>query len=125
MDQQTLGFSPPGGPAHEVPVFRHRLYGPPGYAGPVNAGPSYDPVDYLETFYSNTSSAPNNSIYRQSPAVDSIHSGRIPLRQQPGFELQHNYMSTGNPPPMNMSVNILPTNPALHLGNASQITEVD
>ena len=129
MDQ-TLGFSPPGGPAHEVPLFRHRLYGPPGYAGPVNAGPSYDPVDYLETFYARphshaAGSAPTNLIYKQSPAVDSIHNGRIPLRQQPGFELQHNYMSTGNPQPMNMSVNMFATNPALHLGNASQITEVD
>ena len=125
MDQ-TLGFSPPGGPTHEVALFRQRLYGPPGYAGPVNEGPSYDPVDYLETFYARRphqhdapGSAPNNLIYRESPAVDSIHNGRIPLSQQPGFELQHNFMMSSNPLPMHM-LPPLPGHP-----NASPITEVD
>ena len=70
MDQ-TIDFSPPGGPSYEVPLFSQCLYGASGYAGPVNAGPSYDPVDYLETFYARPhqhapGSAPNNLIYRES-----------------------------------------------------------
>jgi hypothetical protein len=106
MDQ-TINFSPPGGPSYEVPLFRQRLYGAPGYAGPVNAGPSYDPVDYLETFYPQgphshaPGSGSNNLMYRQR-GVDWIHSGQIPLSQQPGFELQHNFMVSSNSSPMNM-----------------------
>ena len=103
MDQ-TIDFSPPRRTSYEVLLFRQRLYGPPGYAGPVNAGPSYDLVDYLETFYARPHHEPgsgsNNLMYRER-GVDSIHSGRIPLRQQPGFELQHNFMSS-NPSPMHM-----------------------
>ncbi len=119
MDQ-SIDFSPPGGPSYEVPLFRQRLYGPPGYAGPVNAGPSYDPVDYLETFYARPHHAPgsgsNHLMYRER-GVDWIHSGRIPLSQQPGFESQHNFMSS-NPSPMHMFA------PVVH-PNASPITEVD
>ena len=63
MSQRSSSYPQAGGPSYKIPLN----------GGPVHAG-----------------LGPNHILYKEK-GVDWIHSGRYPLSQQPGFEMQHNW----------------------------------
>ena len=109
---QRSNFLPPGGPSYHVPLNERTDYMGPAYTANVTSGPDYKGPDYVEpiseqpvfTSYDyakpisaqrvHTGHSPNHLMYTER-GVDWIHSGRYPLSQQPGFEMQHNFLDAG------------------------------
>ena len=106
---QRSNVSPPRGPSYHVPLNERTDYMGPAYTATVTSGPDYKGPDYVEpiseqpvfTSYDyakpisaqrvHTGHGPNHLMYTER-GVDWIHSGRYPLSQQPGFEMQHNWL---------------------------------
>ena len=106
---QRSNFLPPRGPSYHVPLNERTDYMGPAYTATVSSGPDFKGPDYVEhiseqpvfTSYDyvkpisaqrvNTGHGPNGIMYTER-GVDWMHSGRYPLSQQPGFEMQHHWL---------------------------------
>ena len=69
-------------------------YKGPDYVEPISEQPVFTSYDYAKPISAqrvHTGHGPNRIMYTER-GVDWIHSGRYPLSQQPGFEMQHNFM---------------------------------